>query len=160
PVESNTPVGVLAVTSNYYEFVPVAEINDPVPTVFEAHELQEGQEYFMLMTTPSGYYRFNIGDIVKCRGFLGEAPLIEFLQKGDRCADLEGEKVTEHQFVHAASEAAGALGIRLSYITAVPLRPFGEAPCYTCIIERGDIPDAGLASDFLELLDARLAETN
>jgi hypothetical protein len=160
PVESHTPVGVLAVTSNYYEFIPVAEINDPDPTVLEAHELQEGQNYFLLMTTPSGYYRFNIGDIVKCRGFLGEAPLIEFLQKGDRSADLEGEKVTEHQFVHAASEAAGALGIRLGYMTAVPLRPFGEAPCYACIIERGDIPDARQASDFLELLDARLAEVN
>jgi len=160
PVENDIPVGILAVTSNYYEFVPVAEIDKAAPTVLEAHELEEGQEYFLLMTTPSGYCRFNIGDIVACRGFLGEAPLIEFLQKGDRTADLEGEKITEHQFVHAAIEAAGALGIRLGCFTGVPLRPLGEAPCYACIVERGDIPDADRASDFLESLDARLAAVN
>jgi hypothetical protein len=160
PVENNTLAGVLAVATNYYEFVPVAEIDDASPTVLEGHELVEGQEYFILMTTPSGYYRFNIGDIVCCRGFLGEAPLLEFLQKGDRCADLEGEKVTEHQFVQAASEAAADLGIRLGYITAVPLRPLGEPPCYVCIVERGNIPDAGLASDFLEAVDRKLTALN
>jgi hypothetical protein len=160
PVENNTPAGVLAVNSNYYEFVPVAEIDDPSPTVLEAHELEEGQNYYLLMTTASGYYRFNIGDIVACRGYHGEAPLIEFLQKGDRCADLEGEKVTEHQFIQAASDAAADLGIRLGYITAVPLRPLGEPPCYVCIIERGDIPDAGLASDFLEAVDRKLSALN
>jgi GH3 auxin-responsive promoter len=160
PVKNDTLAGVLAVTANYYEFVPVAEIDDPQPTVLEAHELEEGRDYYLLMTTPSGYYRFNIGDIVVCRGFLGEAPLLEFLQKGDRCADLEGEKVTEHQFVQAASEAAGELGIRLGYITAVPMRPLGEAPCYVCIVERGDIPEAGRASEFLEGIDRRLAVTN
>jgi len=160
PVENDTLAGVLAVATNYYEFVPVAEIDDSSPTVLEGHELQEGQDYFILMTTPSGYYRFNIGDIVCCRGFLGEAPLLEFLQKGDRCADLEGEKVTEHQIVQAASEAAADLGIRLGYITAVPLRPFGEPPCYVCIVERGDIPDAGLASDFLEAVDRKLTGLN
>jgi hypothetical protein len=160
PVENNTPAGVLAVNSNYYEFVPVAEIDDPCPTVLEAHELEEGQSYYLLMTTASGYYRFNIGDIVCCRGYLGEAPLLEFLQKGDRCADLEGEKVTEHQFIQAASDAAADLGIRLGYITAVPLRPLGEPPCYVCIVERGDIPDAGLASDFLEAVDRKLIALN
>src|SRR5262249_32697850 len=120
PVENDVPAGALAVTANYYEFIPVDEIDSVSPTVLEGHELEVDRDYFLLRTTSSGYYRFNIGDIVRCRGFLGEAPLLEFLQKGDRCADLEGEKVTEHQFVEAAGTAASELAIRLGYVTVVP----------------------------------------
>ncbi len=124
------------------------------------HELVEGHDYYLLMTTSSGYYRFNIGDIVRCRGFVGQAPLLEFLQKGDRCGDLEGEKVTEHQFVQAAGDAAGALGIHLGYVTAVPVRPLRELPCYFIVVEHGDIPDGNQAQDFLEAVDRGLSAAN
>ena len=132
----------------------------PSPTALEGHELIEGHDYYLLMTTSSGYYRFNIGDIVRCRGFVGQAPKLEFLQKGDRCGDLEGEKVTEHQFVQAASEAAGDLGIRLGYVTAVPVRPPRELPCYVVIVEQDDIPQEHQARDFLEAVDRGLAASN
>ena len=112
------------------------------------------------MTTSAGYYRFHIGDLVRCRGFVGEAPVLEFLQKADRCGDLEGEKVTEHQLIQAAGSAAGELGIRLGYLTAVPLRPGREPACYAVIIEHPDIPDGRLASQFLDLLDRGLIELN
>jgi hypothetical protein len=151
---------VLLSSANFYEFVPVDEIDDNSPCALEGHELIEGRDYYLLMTTSSGYYRFNIGDIVRCRGFAGQAPLLEFLQKGDRCGDLEGEKVTEHQFVQAAGEAASDLGIHLGYLTAVPTRPFRELPCYAFIVEQGDIPEARRAADFLEAIDRKLSATN
>ena len=170
PIDDDIPAGVLAATSNFYEFVPVDEIggssglsglsSGQSPNAVEGHELVEGRDYYLLMTTSSGYYRFNIGDVVRCRGFVGQAPLLEFLQKGDRCGDLEGEKVTEHQFVEAAGDAAGALGIHLGYVTAVPARPPLELPCYIFIVEQGDIPDPVQAVDFLEAVDKRLSVTN
>lgn len=160
PIEDDTPEGVLAVNAGFYEFIPVAENSAAHPVVLEGHELEIGQDYYLLMTTASGYYRFNIGDIVRCRGFKGEAPLLEFLQKGDRCGDLEGEKVTEHQFVQAAGGAAEMFGIRLGYMTAVPWRPGRECPCYAVIVEYGDIPDRSLAARFLDNLDRRLMATN
>jgi hypothetical protein len=165
PVEDDRPYGVPAVTANFYEFVPVSEIESLSPVALEGHELEEGEDYYLLMTTSSGYYRFNIGDIVRCRGFLGQAPLLEFLQKGDRCGDLEGEKVTEHQFVEAAGEAAAELGIRLGYITAVPSRREGRVPgrglpCYVLLVERRDVPDVAVASRFLESVDRKLTACN
>ena len=160
PIDDDIPAGVLAAAANFYEFVPVDEIDGPSPTALEGHELIEGHDYYLLMTTSSGYYRFNIGDIVRCRGFVGQAPLLEFLQKGERCGDLEGEKVTEHQFVQAAGEAAGALGIRLGYVTAVPARPARELPCYVFIVEQDDIPHEHLARNFLEAVDRGLAASN
>ncbi|HLJ10640.1 MAG TPA: GH3 auxin-responsive promoter family protein [Planctomycetaceae bacterium] len=160
PIENTKPEGVLAVTAGYYEFVPVAEIDAPAPLVFEGHELEVGGEYYLLMTTSSGYYRYNIGDIVRCRGFVGQAPVLEFLQKGDRCGDLEGEKVTEHQLIEAAGDAAEALGVKLGCVTAIPWRPDGQAPCYVVLIEHGDIPEPAAARRFLETLDRRLMESN
>ena len=160
PIDDDIPAGALAASANFYEFVPVDEIDSPSPCAVEGHELVEGRDYYMLMTTSSGYYRFNIGDIVRCRGFVGQAPLLEFLQKGDRCGDLEGEKVTEHQFVQAAGEAASDLDIHLGYITAVPTRPVRESPCYIFVVEKGDVPNERQARNFLEAVDQRLSALN
>jgi hypothetical protein len=160
PIEDGQPQGVLSFISAFYEFVPVGEVNAPQTVVLEGHELEIDRDYYLVMTTYSGYFRFNIGDIVRCRGFAGQAPMLEFLQKGERCGDLEGEKVTEHQFLDAAGCAAQALGMRLGYITAVPFRPERELPCYAILVEQGDIPDADTASRFLEAVDRRLTADN
>jgi hypothetical protein len=160
PLVDGKPEGVLSFTSAYYEFIPVAEIDSARPTTFEGHELQAGHEYFLLMTTSAGYYRFHIGDIVVCRGFLGQAPILEFLQKGDRCGDLEGEKVTEHQFLEAAGQAAEGLGLRLGYVTAIPSRLGRDLPHYAVVVELGDIPSREAAVRFLEDLDRRLMAAN
>ena len=160
PIENIKPQGVLSIETGFYEFVPVAEIDSAQPVALEGHELEVDRDYYLVMTTYSGYFRFNIGDIVRCKGFIGQAPLLEFLQKGDRCGDLEGEKVTEHQFLEAASDSAVALGIRLGFVTAVPSRPGRELPCYQIIIEQGDVADISLARRFLEEIDQRLKATN
>lgn len=160
PLEDDKPEGVLSVTTGFYEFVPVSEVDSPQATVLEGHELEIDQDYYLVITTQSGYFRFNLGDIVRCRGHMGEAPVLEFLQKGDCCGDLEGEKVTENQFIAAASEAANELGIQLGYVTAVPQRPGRDRPCYFVIVEHSDIPDHGRACQFLERLDRQLISTN
>ena len=85
---------------------------------------------------------------------------MEFLQKGDRCGDMEGEKVTEHQFLEAASDAARELGIRLGNVTAVPCRPERELCCYVMLVEHGDVPDMSLAHRFLAETDRRLRASN
>ncbi len=160
PIEDNLPQGVLAVTAGYYEFIPAGEIDSMQPTILEGHELQRDADYYLLMTTSAGYYRFNIGDIVRCRGHVGEAPLLEFLQKGDRCGDLEGEKLTEHQFLDAAARAADDVRITLGHITAVPVRPVDELPCYHVILEEQTVPSAQQRESFLQTLDARLMAEN
>ncbi|MGE5195268.1 MAG: GH3 auxin-responsive promoter family protein, partial [Deltaproteobacteria bacterium] len=160
PLGDGKPEGVLSIISGFYEFVPVAEMDSASPTALEGHELEAGNDYCMLMTTSAGYYRFNIGDIVRCHGFVGQAPRLEFLQKRDQCGDLEGEKVTEHQLLDAAGEAARELGLKLGYLTAVPWRPNRELPCYAVLIEQADVSDRQTARRFLEGLDRRLMDLN
>lgn len=160
PLQDNDPAGVLAVATNYYEFIPLGEKGSSQPVTLEAHELEVGSDYSLVMTTSGGYFRFEIGDVVRCRGYVGDAPVLEFLQKLGRCGDLEGEKLTEHQFVQAVSEAATERRIRLGYVTAVPWRPDRGRPCYVILVEHGDVPDAKQAAEFIDAVDRRLSAGN
>lgn len=157
PIENDTPSGVPSIESGFYEFVP---LGGDSTEALEGHELQAGKSYRLLMTTSAGYYRFDIGDIVKCTGFVGEAPLLEFVQKSDRVGDLEGEKVTEHQVVEAAHAAARSVGFQLGLITAVPRRLEHEQPHYDFLVEESDFPNPADATSFLEALDQELAKLN
>ena len=160
PLHDHSTFGVLAVTTNYYEFVPLGEQNIRHPIPLEAHELQVGHDYSLVMTTSSGIFRYEIGDVVRCQGYLGKAPILEFLQKLGRCADLEGEKLTEHHFVQAANEAADAQHIHLGNVTVVPYRPEQDRPCYVVLAELTMVPETDRAQQFLLALDKSLAAVN
>jgi len=160
PLADDLPAGVPAIDAGFYEFVPVENDQSAQGEAMEAHELIEGESYRLLMTTAAGYYRFDIGDIVKCRGFIGEAPLLEFIQKSERVGDLEGEKVTEHQVVEAAHLAAKKTGFTLSLITAVPRRLLNQQPRYDFLMEHSQVKNLKQAKDFLKQFDAELAKIN
>jgi hypothetical protein len=165
PMDDETPAGVLEVASHYFEFVPVDEIDSKQPTVLEAHELERGKDYYILLTTSSGLYRYHISDVLRCVDFRGQAPVLEFLNKGSRFADMEGEKVSENQLVQAAAEAAEAVGIRLTAFTAVPVRPEqnngrSATPYYAIAVEKQDVADVGAARQFLSKVDGWLTANN
>ncbi len=160
PMQDRRTEGVLAITSHYYEFVPEEEIDSSQPTVLECHELEIGRNYFILLTTSSGLYRYNIYDVVRCKGYIGETPLLEFLHKGERFADMEGEKITEYQLVQAVTDASDRLGLTINGFTAVPVRPEDDPPFYAMMVEARDIPDRTTAVPFLECVDRWLSEHN
>ena len=54
PIADDRPEGVPSLVSGFYEYIPVHEIHAPDPTVLQGHELLEGQEYYLLMTTSAG----------------------------------------------------------------------------------------------------------
>jgi hypothetical protein len=122
PIENGTPAGVLDVSSAFFEFVPVDEIDSASPIALEAHELDEGRDYYILLTTSSGLYRYNIFDVVRCMGFRERTPMLAFLNKGSNFSNLTGEKLSEFQAVRAAEDAVRASG--------APLGVFSVAPCW------------------------------
>jgi len=160
PIEDHKPEGVPSIVSGYYEFLPVEEIDSQQPVVLGGHELEVDRDYYLLMTTAGGFYRFNIGDIVRCRGFVGQAPLLDFLQKGDRVGDLEGEKLTERQVLESAHAAANHVGVVLTEITAAPFRDESGRPRYLILAEQGDFCDDTRAREFVDELDRRLMGIN
>ena len=160
PLTDTVPEGVPSIESGFYEFVPVDDTTDGFPNTLEGHELTSGKEYRLIMTTSAGFYRFDIGDVVKCCGFSGQAPLLEFVQKSGRVGDLEGEKLTEYQVVEAARTAAASISLNLRLITAVPRRLFNQQPRYDFLIESTDVADAEQAKLFLGRLDSELQKLN
>jgi len=128
PFEDDSPVGLLDIDSHYFEFVPVDEADSERPVVLEAHELEVDTDYLILLTTSSGFYRYNIQDVVRCRGFHGSTPLLEFLHKGAHISSITGEKITESQVLEAVKHASASLGVVLQQFTLTPT--WAEPPRY------------------------------
>ena len=159
PFDNFTPSGVLDIWSHYFEFVPEGEIDSPQPTVLGAHELLEGGSYFIIPTTLYGLYRYHISDLVRVTGFFGKTPLVEFLGKGHRFANLTGEKLSEYHVTRAMDAVAKRSP---QPITAYSLAPVWDdtAPYYTIFLEEQDAADESRLRGFLKQLDAALGEEN
>ena len=160
PLENGTSAGLLDFYHHYFEFIPVEEYGAASPTVLEAHELESGRDYYILLTTSGGLYRYDIHDVVRCVGFRGEAPLLEFLNKGKHFSNLTGEKLSEHQVVRAVEKSFAELGLPVDYFAISPVME--EQPRYVLLVEpkyrRG--VEAGLAARVqtnLELLNEEYA---
>jgi hypothetical protein len=134
PVADNTPAGLLDFYHHYFEFIPVEEHGSRRPTVLEAHELVEGRDYFILMTTSGGLYRYDIHDVVRCVGYRGQAPLLEFLNKGKNTSNLTGEKLTEYHAIRAVEKSFQDLGLTMDCFTLAPV--IEPQPRYMLLVER------------------------
>ncbi|MGC8638596.1 MAG: GH3 auxin-responsive promoter family protein [Isosphaeraceae bacterium] len=137
PLEDGTPAGILDIRHHYFEFIPEDQADNPAAETVEAADLIEGRNYFVVLTTAGGLYRYNIHDLVHCAGWHGEAPVIEFLNKGAHFSSLTGEKLSEHQVISAVQAAQGVLGLRLQSYLMVP--SWGEPPHYSLLVETTDL---------------------
>ncbi len=155
PMEDESNQGLLDFTTNYFEFIPEAEYDSADPTVLEAHELQEGQAYYILLTTSSGLFRYDIRDVVRCGGFEGEVPLLEFLHKGAHCSNVTGEKLTESQVAKAVGDAFQQLGQPLDNVMLVP--EVGSPPRYLLLLEPQLMP---IGDDLALAIDQKLSKLN
>lgn len=140
PVEDGTPAGILEVTGSFFEFVPRDRMSEASPKAFRCGEVEIGQEYFLLLTTSSGLYRYDLGDLVRVVGFAGQAPIIEFLNKGAHISSMAGEKLTEHQVILAMEKATAALGLSVTSFVLAP--QWARPPYYVLHIESFPHPPA------------------
>lgn len=159
PLADGVPFGPLTVDANFYEFIPVSEAESAQPVVLEAHELQEGQDYLLIFSTFGGLYRYDIGDIVRCRGWYGETPVLEFLQKAGGYCDLEGEKLSAHTVCAAMAVAEQQTGLSLRHFTVAPLRCPQELPRYGVLIEQNELPDLDQGLRLVRAFDQELRRT-
>lgn len=150
PVTDGAAAGILAVTSQFFEFIPAAEYGMVRPTVLRSHEVQAGGEYFLLLTNASGLYRYDIGDRVRVAGFHGRAPLVEFLSRDAHTSSMTGEKLTENQAVLAMQRVCGLEATPVDFVLAPQ---WGETPWYRLYVES---PTAERIEGLAERMDAAL----
>ncbi len=101
PLRNNTSSGLLDLTNSFFEFIPENDIESKNPIVLTAEQIKENENYFVLLTTKSGLYRYNIFDLVKVTGFYNNTPELAFLNKGSHISNVTGEKISEYQIVDA-----------------------------------------------------------
>lgn len=159
PFQNDTPAGVLDIWSHYFEFVPEGEIDSPHPVVLGAHEVEEGRHYYIVPTTAYGLYRYHISDLVRVTGFFGRTPVIEFLGKGHRFANLTGEKLSEHHVTRAMDAVLARVPQPVSTYSLAPVWDDRE-PYYGLFLEEPDVRDGDLSRQFLAALDRELGEQN
>jgi hypothetical protein len=153
PLADATPGGVLAVMSQFFEFIPANEYGTAKPTILRSHQVREGEEYFVLLTNGSGLYRYDIGDRVRVTGWMGQAPVIEFLSRDAHTASMAGEKLTEDQVVMAMQKLRGSDGEAITDLVLAPR--WAEIPRYRVYVETGTARSvARLAARLDEALSA------
>jgi hypothetical protein len=158
PLEDGTPAGVLDIRHHYFEFIPEDQADRDEPETVEAVDLQEGENYFIVLTTAGGLYRYNIYDLVRCVGFHGRAPVIEFLNKGTHISSLCGEKLSEHQVIAAVQAAQQDHDLRLRSYLLLP--SWGEPPFYSLLVEQSDVAAPGMADLLAGAVEGHLRAHN
>jgi hypothetical protein len=118
PISDSGAAGILAIEENFYEFVPEAEIDLPSPATLTCADLEEGKNYYPILTTPGGLYRYDINDVVRVAGFFNRTPLIEFVRKGRDVTSITGEKLHVNQVVRAMEAGQSATGIAVRHFRA------------------------------------------
>ena len=157
PLTDECPSGVLALDTNFYEFIPETEFEAGSRVAYTAGQLEIGQTYYVILTTPTGLYRYDINDVVRVTGRFRNTPLIEFLRKGRDMTSLVGEKLHVAQLMDAVATALRTAPLDLAYYRAVG---DSEGPRYELKLElRRDAEDSELRR-FARVVDRELAALN
>jgi hypothetical protein len=124
PIEDGTGSGVLAVHSNFYEFVPeenAQEIaNHPRPRALLAHQLERGRRYYIVISGANGLFRYNMNDIVEVTGFYNQTPRIAFVRKGGDMVSITGEKIHLNQVQLAIGRAEAKISVAVHQFRIIP----------------------------------------
>ncbi|HWH77948.1 MAG TPA: GH3 auxin-responsive promoter family protein, partial [Candidatus Binatus sp.] len=149
---------ILAVDSNFYEFIAESEITSAQPHTLGCDELEAGAVYYLILTSAAGLYRYDINDLVRVTGFHARTPLIEFLRKGRDVTSITGEKLHVNQLIQAMTQAQRATGLAIQHYRACA---DADASRYAFAVEfTGATPATEALLVLLHEIDARLQELN
>lgn len=115
----------------FYEFVPLERINDAQPESFPCWAVEKGQKYCVIMSTNSGLWRYNIGDVVEFDnvpagpdGTGGDGPCrLRIVGRHRHFINAFGENLIVEHIEHGVAEAARATGVEHGEFTAAPVYP-------------------------------------
>jgi len=108
-----TTAYAIAPDSAFFEFIPLEQVDDPAPQTLLLHELEVGQAYELVITNPSGLYRYRLGDVVQVTGHYFKTPLVAFQYRRGQLLNLAGEKTLEQAVVQGLLKATQTVGVPL-----------------------------------------------
>lgn len=150
--------GVLAINTNFYEFIPKEDMGKPSKRFLLCDQLEKGKEYFMVVTTPGGLYRYNIDDIIIVDGFFNKTPMIEFVQKGLHAISITGEKLYESHVNEAVNTALDRNKLFLDFFSATI--QWDKPPRYIFLVEFNNDPSNDEKKALLKSIEEELYKQN
>jgi hypothetical protein len=145
-IENNLALPMLG--DVFFEFVPASAWESGERDTRLLHELEDGADYHVIVTTVAGLLRYHMNDVVRVSGRIGQTPTLQFMRKGRGVTNITGEKLSEDQ-IHAAMAALPSPP--LFYIVLADAR----RSVYRAYVEASDDPAAMAAA-----IDAHLSRSN
>lgn len=91
----NNDGSILAIESGFFEFISQDQWEAEHPQTLLATEVKPGELYRILVTNYSGFYRYDIGDVVEVVGFYEQSPMLVFRYRRGGLISSTSEKTTE-----------------------------------------------------------------
>lgn len=111
---SSQPTYCLVPNAQFFEFIKTSDSSEDQPTTLLMHQLELGEEYEVVVTNPSGLYRYRLGDVVKVVQFFNEIPVVKFQYRQGQMLNIHGEKLSEESFYRTLQESAKLWGVEIS----------------------------------------------
>lgn len=149
-VDLKRNLAVPTICETFLEFAERQSWNDGDRTTMTVEALESGREYYVIVTTDSGLYRYFMNDLVEVTGRFRATPAIQFVRKGKGVTSITGEKLYENQVIDAVQAAVRALGGRTGFFLVLA---DVAASRYRLVIELESVlPPAGQVSGAGEAL--------
>ena len=121
---------------NFFEFVPLEEIDSPNARAFSCEAVEKGQKYVVVLSTCAGLWRYILGDVVqfdtipdkppRLGGGGGDGPCrLRIVGRHRHFINAFGENLIVEHIENAVSHAASATGLIVGEFTAAPVYPQG-----------------------------------
>lgn len=119
--DSQKEPGMLLNTNSgiFYEFVPVAEINDPSPARLTLKDVKVGENYALIVSSNAGLWAYNLGDTIK---FVSTDPYrIVVSGRTKHFISAFGEHVIVEEVEEAILKAIADTGTKITEFTVAPM---------------------------------------
>lgn len=148
--------GIPTIHRNFFEFVERDKWDRGERDCLLIDELEAGREYYILVTTGSGLYRYFMNDIVRVTGFYRKTPTLKFVQKGKGVTNITGEKVYEGQVMEAVRRTEESLQFSSVFYLMLADEKAGG---YALYLEPHSLPK-GREGDIAAAIDVHLGQLN
>jgi hypothetical protein len=148
---------VLAIDSGAFEFIPPEQWDVDQPKTLLPHEVQVGQYYRIVVTNYSGFYRYDIGDVVEVVGFFHQTPLISFRHRVGGLLSSTTEKTNEFHVSQVMQQLQQEFDLPLENF-CITLSEHEVPPHYLVNIELLPGDELNNPQAFITQFDRRLKE--
>ncbi len=148
--------GAPTIHENFFEFVEREDWEEGDKNPLTVDAIEEGKEYYLIVTTGAGLYRYFRNDIISVTGRFHATPTIRFMQKGKGVTNITGEKLYESQVISAVRAAEDEIGVRSTFFMMLA---DVEESTYRLVIELSE-PNDGAPNRMRDVIERKLAEVN